>query len=124
MASNDWRSAYLTAKLGGEDVHCRLPIEIETEAGLEIKRKGGIPVHKVKKAVYGLQRAGQDYAAHASSELGSIGFRSARDLIQQSPSQYLRAYDRAALSVLDVCNSTTVQTLMYCLFVPVFQARP
>ena len=92
LGTSDWHCAYLTARLGGRKTWSRLPIEVESEEGNRIREAGGIPVHEVSAAVYGLQRAGQDYSKHSSIQLGDIGFRSARDLIQQSPSQYFRAY--------------------------------
>ena len=101
IGSNDWKAAYLTAPLQGKrSVWARLPKELESEDGLRIIAEGGSPVHRVYKALYGLQRAGQDYAAHASGKLAEAGLISCRELIDQSPSQFFRAYDRETLETV------------------------
>ena len=93
LGTSDWKCAYLTAKLGGRKTWSKLPKEIETDEGKQIAERGGVPVHPVNSAVYGLARAGQDYSRHASTELAELGFMSARELIEQSPSQYFRCYN-------------------------------
>ena len=63
---------------------------MESESGLAILRNGGIPVHRVRKAIYGLKRAGQDWMHHANEKLEKRGFKSLRTICDGSPSQFVR----------------------------------
>ena len=76
----------------GPPLYVRLPVEFETEAGRELLAKGGIPVHRVRKAAYGLPRAGADYWTGVDKDLQSFGWTSMRSRADGSPSQYYRDY--------------------------------
>ena len=90
LESEDFKAAFLQALLRGPPVYARVPIEFETEQGKEIISKGGVPVHRVRQAIYGLKRAGQDWQYHASSKFEARGFTSLRHLCDGSPSQFMR----------------------------------
>ena len=90
MESEDFKAAYLQALLRGPPVYARVPVEMESESGLAILRNGGIPVHRVRKAIYGLKRAGQDWMHHANEKLEKRGFKSLRTICDGSPSQFVR----------------------------------
>ena len=93
MQSEDFKAAYLQAFLRGPPVYARIPIEMESESGFAILRSGGIPVHRVYKAIYGLKRAGQDWMFHANERLEKKGFVSLRSICDGSPSQFVRKVD-------------------------------
>ena len=61
--------AYLHANLGGGPVYMYLPKELAPPG----MRK---PVARLKKALYGLQRSGGDFAHHARSILEKLGYKS------------------------------------------------
>ena len=94
LESDDFKAAFLQAMLRGPPTYARLPEQFETEDGLEIKRRGGIPVHHVRKAIYGLKRAGQDWTFHASQKFTARGWQSLRSLCDGSPSQFVRVTER------------------------------
>ena len=90
VESEDFKAAFLQALLRGPPVFARIPDEFETEQGKAIRAKGGVPVHRVRQAIYGLKRAGQDWQYHASSKFEARGFQSLRHLCDGSPSQFVR----------------------------------
>ena len=90
VESEDFKAAFLQAMLRGPPVYAKIPDEFETADGIEIKKKGGYPVHRVRKAIYGLKRAGQDWSHHASEKFTERKWKSLRELCDGSPSQFVR----------------------------------
>ena len=92
LTFEDLKGAYLQKDYRGPPLYVRLPVEFETEEGRALLAKGGIPVHRVRKAAYGLPRAGADYWSGVDKDLQSFGWKSMRVLADGSPSQYYRDY--------------------------------
>ena len=68
-------------------------MEMISERRFEILGNGGVPVHRLRKAIYGLKRAGQDWMFNANEELEKRGFRSFRSICDGSLSQFVRKVD-------------------------------
>ena len=92
LTFEDLKGAYLQKDYRGPPLFVRLPFEFETGEGKAMLAKGGIPVRRVRKAAYGLPRAGADYWAGVDKDLQSFGWKSMRSLADGSPSQYYREY--------------------------------
>ena len=63
ISINDARAAYLGAQLQGPPVYFVLPKELQEKC--PNCKKFRFPVHRARKAVYGMPRAGHDYDNHA-----------------------------------------------------------
>ena len=83
-----------------------------------MSRGGATPARPTSSVIAGVASA----AAHRCWA-GDAAAQEFKRLLANKP-VITNPVHRAVNAVLDVCNSTTVQTLMYCLFVLVFQARP
>ena len=69
---DDFRAAYLHEPYLGPPLFCTLPKEFEASVSL------ADPVHKVRKAIYGLRRAGNDYDFGARNKFERLGFEDLR----------------------------------------------
>jgi hypothetical protein len=81
----DFKGAYLTAVLQGPPVFAHVPVEARSEKEKKMLR----PVHRVRKAIYGMKRSGHDFDAHARDQLAKMGWKSLREL-DAEPSLYVR----------------------------------
>ena len=95
VSCDDWRGAYLQEEIGGEEIYICLPKEFQDEDEKKMK----CPVRRVRKALYGLQRAGHDFNLGSMSKLESLGWRSARHF-DCCPSVFVRNLDGTAVKVL------------------------
>ena len=72
----DVKGAYLTADLGGPPVYLRLSARLWEAAGVQQAALSGVrdPCLRVRKAMYGLPRAGFDWFAHCDALLVAQGW--------------------------------------------------
>ena len=94
ISTNDFLRAYLQTDLNAKlEIYAELPEVMQGEEDKNIKANGGRPVRRVKKAIYGLPRAGQDYCADVTARLKSLQYQNLRDL-ESTAGQFVRHFDK------------------------------